>query len=135
MPKAKKKKRSKKGVKAGAKRDSMGKHLPVSEERKRVSLAVGGRTIQAPPPQGKTMPSNIGKDVHLRPGPFALYAFPQKTVPQSSSVEYRNHVDNAAAQRPKFRTRIGGHYKDEVNLSHYRGKDRYTPVNPRHVSV
>jgi hypothetical protein len=129
-------KKKKKGAKAdGVKRDVVGRHLPVTDKKKRISLAIHGREVEQLPVKPKVMPQTVGRDVFLRPSPYTLYANPQEELPSYASSEYRNKVDNAQSRRKYYRTQIRDMYEEPRNLVQYRRREQLDPSLPRSHTV
>jgi hypothetical protein len=97
----------------------------MTEERKRVNLALGGRRIKAPAPGlVKVTPAGY---VAPSKGAVDIYSFPTGTLPESLRAPFRNKVKNEIKRKPKYRTQWGGPYVTAQNLSQYRVRDRIQP--------
>lgn len=92
-------------------------------ERKRVTLAIGDRTIKASP-SGPAKTPQISSYVKPVKKAVSIYAVPTKTHPQSLSLPYRNKVDNGSARREKYRTQFDGEYVNRANTGQYRERDK-----------
>jgi len=93
------------------------------EVRKRITLAIGERTIKAPPSGPVKTPQTTGHATPVNKA-VSIYAYPTKIPAQYKTRTHRIKINNEAAKSEKYRTKFDGEYVRSVATSQYRERDK-----------